>query len=44
VERAALRDVGQETVRYVANITKYYIAFKLSEERYEKIQEGDRDG
>jgi membrane-bound lytic murein transglycosylase MltF len=41
VERAALRDVGQETVRYVANITKYYIAFKLSEERYKKIRGGN---
>jgi len=41
VEHAAMRDVGQETVRYVANITKYYIAFKLAEERYQKIGRGD---
>jgi len=36
VERAALRDVGQETVRYVANINKYYIVFKLSVTMLEK--------
>jgi len=29
VEQAALRFVGQEPVRYVANIHKYYIAYKL---------------
>jgi len=31
-EYAALRIVGQETVRYVANIYKYYIAYALSRE------------
>jgi membrane-bound lytic murein transglycosylase MltF len=30
VEYAALRIVGQETVQYVANIYKYYIAYTLS--------------
>jgi membrane-bound lytic murein transglycosylase MltF len=30
VERVALQRVGWETVRYVANINKYYFAFKLS--------------
>ncbi|MEJ2721134.1 MAG: transporter substrate-binding domain-containing protein [bacterium] len=39
VEHAALRDVGQETVRYVANITKYYIAFKLSARSREQQQD-----
>jgi len=29
VERAPLEVIGQETVRYVANIHKYYIAYKL---------------
>ena len=29
VETAALRIVGQEPVRYVVNIQKYYIAYKL---------------
>jgi membrane-bound lytic murein transglycosylase MltF len=32
VEYAALRMVGQETVTYVANIYKYYIAYALSRE------------
>ena len=32
VERAALQVIGQETVRYVANIHKYYVAYKLIEE------------
>jgi len=32
VEYAALRLVGQETVTYVANIYKYYIAYALSRE------------
>jgi membrane-bound lytic murein transglycosylase MltF len=32
VEYAALRIVGQETVKYVANIYKYYIAYALSRE------------
>lgn len=30
VERAAARRVGSETVRYVSNITKYYIAYRLA--------------
>jgi membrane-bound lytic murein transglycosylase MltF len=33
VEYAAARIVGEETVRYVANIYKYYIAYKLTEEK-----------
>ena len=32
VERIAAREIGRETVRYVANINKYYIAYKLAEE------------
>ncbi len=36
VEYAALQMVGQETVRYVANIYKYYVAYKLVEELKEK--------
>ncbi|MDT7041759.1 transglycosylase SLT domain-containing protein [Candidatus Nitronereus thalassa] len=32
VERAALKFVGQEPVRYVANIHKYYIAYTLVKE------------
>jgi membrane-bound lytic murein transglycosylase MltF len=29
VEYAAARIVGEETVKYVANIYKYYVAYKL---------------
>lgn len=32
VERIAAREIGRETVRYVANVNKYYIAYKLAEE------------
>jgi membrane-bound lytic murein transglycosylase MltF len=31
VERVALRDIGWETVQYVADIYKYYIAYKSAE-------------
>ncbi|OPY79123.1 MAG: Membrane-bound lytic murein transglycosylase F precursor [Syntrophorhabdus sp. PtaU1.Bin058] len=30
VERVALEKIGEETVRYVANINKYYIAYRMS--------------
>ena len=30
VELVAARDVGQETVQYVSNIYKYYVAYKLT--------------
>ncbi len=33
VERAALKIVGRETVRYVANIRKYYIAYRLATDK-----------
>ena len=36
VERAALRMVGQETVRYVSNINKYTIAYRLIRETRSK--------
>ncbi len=36
VEHAALRMVGQETVRYVANIYKYYIAYSLAAQQRQK--------
>ena len=32
VERVAARRVGQETVLYVRNIYKYYVAYKLAVE------------
>jgi len=33
VEIAAARVVGNETVRYVRNIYKYYIAYKLLDQK-----------
>ena len=39
VEYAALSMVGQETVKYVANIYKYYIAYSLSRELLDKKTE-----
>jgi membrane-bound lytic murein transglycosylase MltF len=48
VEYAALRIVGQETVRYVANIYKYYIAYALSREvlnsRAGQLQAAEKSG
>ena len=32
MELVAAKDIGQETVTYVANIYKYYIAYKLAVE------------
>ena len=36
VEHAARRVIGQETVQYVANINKYFIAYKSIEKTLEK--------
>ena len=33
VELVAAKDIGQETVTYVSNIYKYYIAYKLAVEQ-----------
>ena len=39
VEQIAGERIGRETVQYVANIYKYYIAYKLvAEERQEREQ------
>ena len=40
VEFAAAKIVGQETVNYVSNIYKYYIAYRLTQERDEATHEG----
>ena len=43
VEMAAAREIGRETVQYVSNIYKYYIAYRLASEqleRKEKLLEG----
>jgi membrane-bound lytic murein transglycosylase MltF len=39
VEHIAARRIGRETVQYVSNIAKYYIAFRLSSRHFE-IREG----
>ena len=39
VEVVVARAVGQETVQYVANIFKYYIAFKMFIERFAEREE-----
>ncbi len=41
VEHAALAIVGQETVRYVGNIYKYYVAYKLVANITEREAEQD---
>ena len=33
VELVAAKDIGRETVQYVANIYKYYLAYKMVTER-----------
>jgi membrane-bound lytic murein transglycosylase MltF len=33
VELAAARDMGREPVQYVANIYKYYLAYRMSSEQ-----------
>jgi len=39
VELVVAEKVGRETVQYVSNIYKYYIAYKLSKEKADKAQE-----
>lgn len=41
VEVIAARDIGQETVQYVSNIYKYYVAYKLIAERENAAAEAD---
>jgi membrane-bound lytic murein transglycosylase MltF len=40
VEFLVAKDIGQETVRYVSNIFKYYVAYKLITEEEEERQKG----
>lgn len=40
VERVALDRVGEEPVRYVANINRYYLAYKFSH-AFEKAKVAD---
>jgi len=39
VEVVVAERIGRETVQYVSNIYKYYIAYKLTKEKTDKIQE-----
>jgi membrane-bound lytic murein transglycosylase MltF len=39
VEVLAAREIGRETVQYVANILKYYLAYSLSAEQEKKRQQ-----
>jgi membrane-bound lytic murein transglycosylase MltF len=36
VEQVAAKRIGRETVQFVSNVFKYYIAYKLSVERVEE--------
>jgi membrane-bound lytic murein transglycosylase MltF len=40
VELVASKSIGQETVQYVSNIYKYYVAYKLSQEQAAALQKG----
>src|SRR4051812_2744803 len=41
VELIAAKDIGQETVTYVGNIFKYYVAYKLALEQSEVRQKAE---
>jgi membrane-bound lytic murein transglycosylase MltF len=42
VEVVAAREIGRETVQYVANIYKYFVAYSLIEEQKQRRRAGDR--
>jgi membrane-bound lytic murein transglycosylase MltF len=44
VELEAAEDIGEETVTYVANIYKYYIAYKLATERKLEVEKARTPG
>jgi membrane-bound lytic murein transglycosylase MltF len=44
VELEVAKDVGEETVTYVDNIYKYYVAYKLTAERTEQLQKAKAEG
>ena len=41
VELVAAKDIGQETITYVSNIYKYYVAYKLAMEQHEIRQKAE---
>jgi membrane-bound lytic murein transglycosylase MltF len=44
VELEAAKDIGEETVTYVDNIYKYYVAYKLAAERTTELQKAKAGG
>jgi membrane-bound lytic murein transglycosylase MltF len=44
VEQAAANIVGRETVQYVSNIYKYFIAYEMAAEQLVNIESGKRQG
>jgi membrane-bound lytic murein transglycosylase MltF len=45
VELLAAKEIGRETVQYVANILKYYVAYRLSlQQQLERKQARDEAG
>jgi membrane-bound lytic murein transglycosylase MltF len=44
VERVAAREIGRETVQYVGNVYKYYVAYRMVAEQSEEKAEARRLG
>jgi membrane-bound lytic murein transglycosylase MltF len=44
VELEAAKDIGQETVTYVDNIYKYYVAYKLTLQERMRKEKGKAEG
>jgi membrane-bound lytic murein transglycosylase MltF len=44
VERVAAREIGRETVQYVGNIYKYYVAYRMVAEQSKEKAEARRPG
>jgi membrane-bound lytic murein transglycosylase MltF len=44
VERVAAREIGRETVQYVANVYKYYLAYRMVAEQSKNREEARRPG
>jgi hypothetical protein len=43
VELVVAKDIGQETVQYVSNIYKYYVAYKMAIDQ-QRIREQAKQG
>ena len=44
VEKVAARRIGQETVRYVRDIYKYYVAYRLEQDLEQERERAKKDG